>query len=420
MSFIRLHPGASHLGKLICLLAAVGLLLSAGTATAAKKKKKREKSYVLTLPTAQKMMKVLEKAEEEDWDGALAILKGLAKKRKLKPHDKAVVYQNIGMMYAAKEDYASATPAFETALAQDALPASTALMLQYNLAQLYMANEEYAKATDLLEKWFAAAENPNDQANFLLAAAYAVQERWAEGLPYARTAVTKAKVPTERYLSLQLALEFQNGNLLETFEVLKVLATHFPRKRYFIQLAGAYSEMGEEKSALAMMELAYQAGWLSKENELSQLAQRYYAQDLPIRAAEVMGKAFEDGLLEETDRNYEFYANSLLNAREYEKALGPLEKAAELSDDGELFIRLAQVYLEVANWPEARKAINKALAKGDLKDTANAHLLLGIVHLNEKHFDSAQSSFEVALKSETTRFSAQQWLEHVDRQRAIQ
>lgn len=420
MLMTRLHPRSSHLGKLLCLIAALALVLSAGTATAAKKKKKREKSYVLTLPTAQKLMKVFDKVEEEDYDGALAILQGIAKKRKLKPHDKAVVYQNIGMMYAQKEDYASATPAFETALAQDALPESTKLLLQYNLAQLYMAREQYAKATDLLEIWFAAADNPNDQANFLLAAAYAVQERWAEGLPYSRAAAAKAKAPTERYWGLQLALEFQNGNLLETFEVLKLLATHFPKKRYFIQLAGAYSEMGEEKSALAMMELAYQAGWLNKEVELVGLAQRYYSQDLPIRAAEVMQKAFADELIEENDDNFEFLANSLLNAREYHNALDPLAKAAELSEDGDLYVRLAQVYLEVEEWAEARKAIKNALQKGDLNNEANAHLLLGIVLFNEKSLDSARSSFEVALKSEKTRSSAQQWLKHVEHQKAIQ
>ncbi len=402
----------ARLSLALLLALATTFVLSATDADAAKKK--REKNYILSESTARQMLKVGEAAEEEDWDEVLDLLEPLTRRRRLKPHDKATVFGLVGQAWAAKEDYVKAAEAFEVALAQNAQVSTTQEFMKFNLAQLYMATENYERATELFEDWFANAENPNAQANFMMAAAYMVQEKFDKALPYARTCVEKSDEPTERYLRLLLGAEFQNGNLLQTFDVLKTLATHFPKKEYFLQLAAAYYQAGENENSLAMMELAYREGWLEKESELVGLAQRYYAADLPYRASQVMRKALEAEQIAATKENYEFYANSLLNARHYDESLVPLEKAASLSEDGELYVRLAQVYLEIQDWPKARGALKSALDKSELNNPGNAHLLLGIANFNEKRFDSAREEFQRAAKFDKTRKSANQWIRHVE------
>jgi len=248
----------SHwLGVCTALLLAIAIVPSALAAEEkAKKKSGRKKSYILSETTAKKMLKVGELAEADDFEGALVILDKLAAKSRLKPHDKAMVYQYRGFMQGSLERYEDAAKSFELALQQDALPDATTEMLRFNLAQLYMAEERFEEAIEMFELWLNTAQNPNANAEYYMTIAYAQTEQFEKALPHARLAVARSKKPTEGYMALLLAVEYQNGNLIETMDVLKQLATIFPRKRYYMRLAYGYSNMGEEAKALAMLELA--------------------------------------------------------------------------------------------------------------------------------------------------------------------
>jgi tetratricopeptide (TPR) repeat protein len=400
---------------LVALIVAFGLL--AGAADGAEKKKKRnKKNFILSEQTAKKMMKVGKYMQDEDFESALGVLETLTRRRRMKAHDKAVVFQMRGFALAALERYPEAAASFETSVEQNALPEGTMHSLKFNLAQLQMANGNFARAIELLEEWFEEEEKPGAQAHFAIAASYMQTEAFDKALPHTRLMVKKSKKPVERNLAMLLACEFQNGNLIETLEVLKQLTTLFPRKSYYMQLAYGYANMGEEENALAMMELVRAQGWLDKNAEFVGLAQRYLMHELPYMASDVMQTGFSEGVVEETSKNYELYASALLNAREYDKALPPLTKAAELAEDGELYVRLAQVYLEVENWKQARESLEKALSRGDLRDPGTAHLLVGISNFNEKRFKSARSAFRLAAEEEKTADSATKWLEHVERE----
>jgi tetratricopeptide (TPR) repeat protein len=399
----------------------VALFFTLGTASmvdAAESKKKKaaaKRNYIPSEATGKKLLKASEFAEEEKFQEAIDILLPLSKKKRLKKFDKATVFQTLGFMQAALEDYDNASQSFESALKVDYLPPATTEQLKYNLAQLYMATSNFPRAVELFEEWFENAENPGAQAEFMITAAYAQTDQWDKALPHARAAVTKSKEPVEQRLGLQLAAEFQNGNIPQTLEVLKVLVTVFPRKRYYEQLAYGYSNLGEEDKALAIMQLIHDQGWFTKDKEYVGLAQRFLFAGLPYQASKIMNEGLEKEVVPPEADHYELLANSLLHAREYDLALEPLTKAAEMAENGELYVRLAQVYLEVENWKSARQALESAVAKGDLRDIGQAQLLLGISNFNEKRYKSARAAFLLASKQEKTAESAQKWLTHVQR-----
>jgi tetratricopeptide (TPR) repeat protein len=419
----------SKKNTLVRVATLIGMVLLAltltvgGPAVGAEKRKKKtsKKNFIPSETTGRKLLKVSELAEEDRFQEALDVLEPLTKRKKLKKYDKAKVYETRGYMFAALERYPESRQSFELALAQNYLPDPNTESLKYGLAQLYLADptpENLDRSIALLNEWFENANNPGYQPHFLLAAAYAQQDAWDKALPHARQAVKKAEAQgkvTEQFYGLLLAMEFQNGNLLESLEVLKLLASKYPKKQYYMQLAYAYSNMGDEDKALATLQIAHEMGFFDREREFTQLAQRLLFSELPWQAAKVMMDGFEKELLEENEDNYELLANSLLHAREYDKAIGPLSKAATMAEDGDLYIRLAQVHLEIENWRDARAALESAIEKGGLRQEGSAHLLLGISNFNEKRFKSARSAFNVALKDENTAESARKWLEHVDR-----
>jgi tetratricopeptide (TPR) repeat protein len=403
----RLARAAGFVALLVVVL---GLAVPVPAARAAERK-----NFVLSETIGKRLLRVAELAEEEKYAEAVEILEPLTQKSRLKKYDRAQIFQTYGLMLAAVERYADATQALETALAIDYLPDTSMQSLKYNLAQLYMAEENFPRAIELLEDWMRNEESPNAQAEFLIAAAYAQTDDWDKALPHARRSVELSDEPVEQRLRMLLAVEFTLDHAEESQKVLKELVTYFPQKTYFIQLAATYSSKGDESRALAVLELADQQGFLDQEREILQLVQRYMYNDLPWPAARSLQRGLDAGTVEPTSKNLEMLASAYLAAREYDKALQPLAKAAELAEDGNLYVRLAQVYLEVEDWTSARKALDQAIAKGGLKNPGNAHLLRGISNFNDDRLDSARKAFNDALADEDTAENARKWIEVVDR-----
>ena len=122
----------------------------------------------------------------------------------------------------------------------------------------------------------------------------------------------------------------------------------------------------------------------------------------------------DDGMVSPQAKNLEFLGSSWIQARELEKAVRPLEKAARMSNDGEDFYRLAHLHFEREKWKEAANALDAALKRGQLKNPGQAYLLKGIAYFSMKRLESARAAFSQAHKYEKTRVSSVQWLKHLD------
>ena len=91
-------------------------------------------------------------------------------------------------------------------------------------------------------------------------------------------------------------------------------------------------------------------------------------------------------------------------------------QAARLSNDGELYLRLAEVYVEAERWDDARKALKSALSKGQLDDPGQAHLLHGVALFHAKRSEESKRAFRAASKHVDQRRSTNAWLVHLQRQ----
>lgn len=384
------------------------------------KAKKERKNFATGEWAFKKLGAAHEALEEENYAEALSVLKEMEKRKSLNDHERALMYQTFAFVYSSQGKYKQAIPFFEKCLAQDAMPESAMLQTQYNLGQLYMSVERFRDALKILEPWIKQADNPSASAYYIVGMAHVQLDDAKRALPYARMAVKKSKKPRESYLQMALALEFENKNYKHVARLLEVLITYFPKKSYYLQLSAVYAELGRDRNALSAMELAYEQGLLTSENELVRIAQAYLYHEVPYRAAVILDKGITEGKIEANAKNLQSLGDAWLHARELERALPPLQKAAAKSGDGNLFVRIAQVHLERGENAQAVSALKKGLAKGGLDDPGNAYLLVGIAHASEKRFGPAREAFAKAGNYEKNRAAAAQWTKHVDQQESIQ
>jgi tetratricopeptide (TPR) repeat protein len=153
---------------------------------------------------------------------------------------------------------------------------------------------------------------------------------------------------------------------------------------------------------------------LDQDQELRRLARSALYHDMPYQAAQVLEKGLAEGKVATDAEAFELLANAWIAAREYDRSLQPLEKAAELSKRGNLYVRLAQLYMQREDWKSATGALQRALEKGGLEDRGNAELLLGICYYNDRRVEQARDSFARARQHAATRDAAQRWIRYLE------
>jgi tetratricopeptide (TPR) repeat protein len=185
------------------------------------------------------------------------------------------------------------------------------------------------------------------------------------------------------------------------------------KKNYWVQLAAVNAQMQNYAEAAQSMQIAYYNGLLEEERDLRRLAELLVQIDIPYRAAKILSTAIEKKVFKPDAKTYEFLANCWIQAQEYGRATGPLKTAAELSDSGDLFIRLGQVYSQTEDWPNVAASVRKGIDKGKLKNRGDACLLLGISLYSQKKADESERWFRCALDGDSSRRSAEGWLKQI-------
>ena len=237
---------------------------------------------------------------------------------------------------------------------------------------------------------------------------------YAKALPPAKKAVELMDKPNENWLQLVSALHLQREEYKESIPILQQLIAVAPdKKTYWMQLSSIYGQMEDYPNALAIMQLANSAGLVTEDSEIRRLADLLLFNEVPYRGAQVLESAIEKKAVNLDDKLYEKLANCWIAAREYDKAVPPLQRAAEMANTGDAFIRLGELQVQREDWDGAIAAVQRGVDKGQLKDAASAQLMLGIAHYNQKEYSAARPFFERARQSERLRDTADSYLQAI-------
>ena len=339
--------------------------------------------------------------------------------KRLNPVEQAMIHQDYAYIASAEEKRDEARQRFQQAIDSGGLYEQVK-DVQFKIAMLWMQDEEWEQASQTLEEWFTLEPDPNSSSYYILALTYYQQERLDDALIPARKAVEISDAPKESWLQLLLGIHLLQKDYQGAIPVLEQLLALYPSRNYFMNLSTVYGALGDYKEAAIPLQLAYEEGLLEEDDHLRRLGQLLLFLNLPYRAAEVLDEGLGQEVIEPDTEVLEMLSNSWIAAREYEAAVHPLERAAALAPTGDLYVRLAQVHVQRENWDGATAALRKALEKGGLEDTGNAHLLMGIALYSDDDPGAARGWFQSASGFETTEQEASVWISHIDQELAQQ
>ena len=355
---------------------------------------------------------------EERWDEAQAELDKLFMRR-YSAFNKAKVHAAYGFIANGRGDRGEARKRFQAAIDEEGFDPTDTADMRFKIAGLWMQDEEWKKAADTLELWFETTpDEPNASSYYLLALCHYQNGDYAAALEPAETAVTHGPEPKEGWLQLVLALHLLEKRYQQAIPVLQTLVSEYPKKSYWVNLSTVHGALGSYENALVPLQLAYEEGLLEDGKDLQRMAQMMMFLGVPYRAAETIRLGIDEGKIVADSETLAMLANGWIAAREYEDAIPPLGQAAALSEDGELFLRLAQVHVQREEFDPAATALGRALEKGGLRTPGNAQLLLGIVNYSRERPALAERAFQSASRYDETRAEAEVWLGHLAQERA--
>lgn len=366
----------------------------------------------------KKLTEAQELIEAKNYEKGLAVLGELRAMEGLSPYEQAQLWNYYAYTYFILERYKDAIAAYERVLQQPDLPLALETGTLYTLAQLYFTTEEYGKAVQTIERWFKVAENPNENAYLLLGQGYYQLKQYKKALEPIKKAKAmieaRGEVPRENVYLLLRVLYYELDDYKNMADVMRELVAHYPKTEYWLTLAGIYSELKQLKKQMSIMEMLYERGELTKENQVVNLANLYLLHEVPYKAAKVLEKGIDSGLIEANVKNLRLLSQAWLQAREDEKSIPPLRRAAEKSDDGELYVRLGQAYLNIDRYEDAADALRKGLDKGGVRRPDLANIMLGLALFEQQKFEAAKQAFRVASRDKRSAKTASQWLAYVE------
>jgi len=399
------------------VVVALALVLAAPLALA-KDPAKKHKGAGLSKPVADKLLSAYELMQNGKADEAMALVDKAAQRRKLRPVELAQIHRFRGYIWLDKGESAKAADEFEQARAQKALDPAADQVMIYSLAQIYTQTSQYPRALELIDAWFAGEADPKPDAYYLKAMILAQQEKFDEALEPAKKAIEMSPTPKESWLQLVVAIYSNEKDFANVAATLQRLVEVAPaNKKYWLQLSAVLNFLQRDPEAVATLRLADVANLLSEDPEVRQLARLMFVRELPYQCASAVQHGLDSGELKPDADSYKLLSNCYLAARENDKALAPLAKAAELANDAEPYMLLGQIHLQQERFDPAIDALSKALEKAKPEQRAPIHLLSGVAQLGSDRLDAAEREFRAAESDAKTRAAATSYLKYVEQQR---
>jgi len=364
------------------------------------------------LQEAQKLI------EAKSYTEGHQILKKLRAKQKLSTYEIAQIWNLTAYAYYLQERYKDSIAAYEKVMLAGDIPEAIVQSTLKTLSQLYFTVEDYRKALATVKRLMQAVPDPAADVYMLLGQAHFQLDKHKQAIEPIKTAIEKyrerGKNPRENWLLLLRVCYYELKDYKNMIGVLRQLIALYPKQQYLLTLAGVYSELGDTRKQMALTEALYESGNITQEQHVVNLANLYLLHGVPYKAAKILQKEIDRNNVKADMKTLRLLSQAWYQAREDEKAIPPLARAADLAGDGELYVRLAQSYINLDRWEDAAAAVKKGLDKGKVKRADVAHVMLGMALFNQRSLSAARDAFAVAARDGRSAKAARQWIAYVD------
>jgi tetratricopeptide (TPR) repeat protein len=340
---------------------------------------------------------------------------------RLNDREKFVMWQFYANIYQVQENYDGAIESYREILTLDNLNQEQLEQSLFYLGSLYYVQEKFPEAIEQFLEYNEYALEPNDDVYFRIGTAYYQMEQYPEAIPYILRNMeikrSKNEDISKNTYDLLRALYFNVEDYAKAYQVLRESVVLFNEQNDWVLLPAVLGQIERFQEQAQSYYVTNSAGYLDTDSQLVNFAAQLYNNDYPYGCARVMEKGMSEGIIEEDEGNLSFLSTCYQIAREDAKAAEPLEKAAEMSEDGENYARLGRIYSTMGQFEKAIVAFNMGLEKGDLDRPDQLYLSLARAYMELNRYDEGIQAARAARRDERSEDTADTWITVLGREK---
>lgn len=399
-----------------------------GMAALAAEAERRETRRVPAMSEAafRRLSEAQEAVDAENLNQAKQILNDMLTGRlRLNANEIGQVQNMLGFIHYSQENYPEAIRAYQQVLAQgENVPEGLEVQTLYTLAQLSFVADRFDDALRYMETWIQKADNPGPDPHIFMGQVYYQMQNYPAAITQIERGMAIARERNvdirENWWALLNFLYFEQENWPKVLEILEILVEQFPKREYWVRLAGVHSQEGNDRRAVWTYEAADAGGFLNQQSDYTNFAGMLMQAEVPYRAAKVLETGLQKEVVERNASNLQSLGQAWQLAQEVDKAIPIFQQAARLADDGRIYERLAQLYLDKDASRECVTAADNALSKGGLRQPQSMHIVRGMCLFNQEQFTTARQAFvscrDVSRRAEdnSNQRICSQWISYID------
>jgi len=339
----------------------------------------------------QEMMTPEDPEDPVDLPGAKEALDELRERRwdRMNDFEKSTLLNFYISYYLAEEDFTNALRTFEEMLTIEELREDTRRRTLRSLGQLYAAEENWTKSIENYEAWREMTLEEDEivfkglsYAHYQLDEMIPARDYWLDYMNLALVNGTELGRDDYTYLN---GVYFTLETFEEALELTKTMIMKFDDPTDWQNLSAIYASLDLEDERVQSLNLTYLRGFLDDDTRFLNLGQSLAGMEIPLSGRNILNDGFAQGLIVDDLENNTTLAQMSMLGAEYDEALEPALRAAELDDTGNSHDTLGYLYYVLNRYEDAAEAFRTALDRGGLDDRADTLLFLArsLVELDE-------------------------------------
>jgi tetratricopeptide (TPR) repeat protein len=395
------------------LAAGMALWVAGSPAVAAGKNTNSEKVAKLLVPAQEAM-------GQKKWAEALSKIKEAEALPDKTPYDQHTITDFACRANVGAGNYAEAAKTCEAKLNDSFTTEAEQPVLVKLLMALNTQLKNYDKAIEFGQRAIKGGYATEDNKN-TLAQVYYFKGDWKGALkteePLVDGEIKAGQTPKEDQLKILLntCIKLEDAGCQQ--HALELMVTYYPKPDIWKQLLYTVRKdaTGNDTATLQTYRLMSEVDVLTEAGDFNEAAQLALEVGSPGEAQKFLEKGFASNAFNDQrlkDRNTRLLDTVKKTAATDQASLPKTEKEADAAPTGAKDVGLGLAYLGYGQYDKSADFIAKGIAKGGVKNDAEAHLLLGIAQLKGGHKDEAVKSFKAVKGDPLLEKIANLWILH--------
>ncbi len=340
-----------------------GVLIAAAFAAPAWAQSSPERQFGTA--AGQIVVEAQDLAKAKNYGAGAAKLEAAIQLDGLSPYERATIHGMLGSFYYELDDLASAISNFEQAILSGGLSAEETREFTKHKALLMIGSGDYQEGARLLQSVVATPTNPCGRHAEPIYQAYIKAEIYEDALPCAEAWFAAASPKERKHYDLLNFLYHHTDRQGQQADLLKQMIGRWPDDLpLWNNWVSLLAQAGRDEDAFEVKKLLYLAGRITEEAEIKKVVEYYQYYDMPYQAGRIMEMEMNAGRVAANGENLVRLSELFRQAREYERAIPVLKKAAEITGRGKTWAQYGEALYNEGRCEQAEAAFTRAIDLG--------------------------------------------------------